>query len=78
MKIALLIGINYKGIEGSELTGCIDDIFRMRDMLINEMGFEKENITMLHEDVNDDDFIPTNDNILYHLNEFINNSKETD
>ena len=48
MKIALLIGINYKGIEGSELTGCIDDIFRMRDMLINEMGFEKENITMLH------------------------------
>jgi len=78
MKIALLIGINYKGIEGSELTGCIDDIFRMRDMLINEMGFETENITMLHEDVNDVDFIPTNDNILHHLNEFINNSKETD
>ena len=50
----------------------------MRDMLINEMGFATENITMLHEDVNDNDFIPTNDNILHHLNEFINNSKETD
>ena len=77
MKYALLIGINYKGIDNSELFGCIDDILNMRDMLVNEMKFLEENITILHDDTEDRDLYPNRQNILNKLNEFINNKQTT-
>lgn len=48
-KLALLIGINYRGQDG-ELNGCINDVNNMRKMLIDNFGYKSENITMLTDD----------------------------
>ena len=71
MKFALLIGINYKGIEDSELTGCIDDVLRMRDMLIQELGYQEKNIIVLRDDNDNRDLYPTKRNIIRHFEEFV-------
>jgi hypothetical protein len=78
MKFALLIGINYKGIENSELTGCIDDVLRMRDMLITELGYQAKNITVLRDDTEDREFYPTKKNIIHKLREFMSNKADSD
>lgn len=78
MKLALLIGINYKGIDGSELLGCIDDVLRMKEMLINELDFEEENIILLRDDTDDRNLYPTKKNILHKMEEFISNSNNDD
>lgn len=78
MKKALLIGINYKNIEGSELSGCIDDVVSMYDMLINEMDFEEKNIILLRDDTENKDLYPSKMNILNKLEEFIYNSNSED
>ena len=49
MKYALLIGINYRG-SPSELNGCINDVLKIKDELINKFGYESQNITLLTED----------------------------
>lgn len=59
MKKALLIGINYKNIEGSELSGCIDDVVSMY-----EMDFEEKNIILLRDDTENKDLYPSKMNIL--------------
>ena len=78
MKLALLIGINYKDIEGSELVGCIDDVLRMQEMLIHEMDFEEQNIIVLRDDSDDRNLYPTKKNILRKMEEFISNSNSDD
>jgi metacaspase-1 len=78
MKFALLIGINYKEIEESELFGCIDDILSMRDMLVNEMKFKEENITILTDDNEDCDLYPNRQNILNKLTAFVTNKQSDD
>ena len=78
MKFALLIGINYKGIEDSELTGCIDDVIRMRDMLINELGYQSQNITILRDDTDNRDLYPTRKNIMRKMEEFVTNKTSDD
>tara|TARA_B110000285_G_scaffold77352_1_gene89076 strand:+ start:7869 stop:8627 length:759 start_codon:yes stop_codon:yes gene_type:complete len=78
MKLALLIGINYKDIEGSELFGCIDDVLRMQEMLIHEMDFEEQNIIVLRDDSDDRNLYPTKKNILRKMEEFIYNSNSDD
>ena len=78
MKFALLIGINYKGIDDSELTGCIDDILRMRDMLIQELRYEEKNIIVLRDDTDNRDLYPTKRNILRHFEEFVLNKQDDD
>ena len=78
MKFALLIGINYKGIDDSELTGCIDDILRMRDMLIQELRYEEKNIIVLRDDTDNRDLYPTKRNIIRHFEEFVLNKQDDD
>lgn len=78
MKLALLIGINYKGIQDSELTGCIDDVLRMHEMLINELRFEEQNIVVLRDDADNKDLIPTKNNILQKMEDFIYKSTNDD
>lgn len=78
MKFALLIGINYKGIEDSELTGCIDDVLRMRDMLIQELGYQEKNIIVLRDDNDNRDLYPTKRNIIRHFEEFVLNKQDDD
>ena len=78
MKFALLIGINYKGIEDSELIGCIDDVLRMKDMLIDELGYQAKNIMLLRDDTDNRELYPTKNNILKKLDEFVTNKTPED
>lgn len=78
MKFALLIGINYKGIENSELKGCIDDVLRMQDMLINELKYQEKNIIILRDDIDDKELYPTKKNIIRYLEEFVSNKSDDD
>jgi hypothetical protein len=78
MKFALLIGINYKGIEDSELIGCIDDVLRMKEMLIDELGYQEKNIMLLRDDTDNRELYPTKNNILKKLEEFVTNKTTED
>lgn len=49
VKRALLIGINYKFSE-NELRGCIQDVNNIRDILVNNCGYNPNNICMLTDD----------------------------
>ena len=64
MKVALIIGINYKGTD-FELNGCRRDAQTMRELLITLFGYKKENITVLDEET--PLLRPTRVNILRHL-----------
>jgi len=46
---ALLIGINYVGQQG-QLSGCHDDLKNIRQYLLREQGFKKEEILVLMDD----------------------------
>lgn len=46
---AVLIGINYEGQSG-ELSGCHNDCLNMKDYIMNEWGFEEQNIVVLMDD----------------------------
>ncbi|XP_047168269.1 metacaspase-5-like [Vigna umbellata] len=45
-KKAVLIGINYPGTK-AELKGCINDVWRMQQCLVERYGFSEDNITVL-------------------------------
>mmetsp|Transcript_11670 Transcript_11670/g.34314 ORF Transcript_11670/g.34314 Transcript_11670/m.34314 type:complete len:194 (-) Transcript_11670:118-699(-) len=46
---AVLVGINYCGQSG-ELSGCHNDVLNIKDFLVNALGFEDHNITVLMDD----------------------------
>jgi len=64
MKLALIIGITYKGQKG-ELSGCINDATAMRKFLLDHMGFKAEEITVMTDDESDK-LMPTARNIMDH------------
>lgn len=69
-KLALLIGANYKDSD-YPLNGCINDIKIMRKYLIEVRNYDKNNITILRDDL--ENFIqPTRDNIVNNLINLIN------
>lgn len=77
-KYALLIGCNYINTPNSRLYGCITDVKNMSNMLITNMGFKTDNITILRDDIIGD-LCPTKEVILRELNNIItksNNAKE--
>uniref|UniRef100_A0A7S4QNJ4 Peptidase C14 caspase domain-containing protein n=1 Tax=Ditylum brightwellii TaxID=49249 RepID=A0A7S4QNJ4_9STRA len=49
-KRALLIGINYTGMQPGELTGCHNDVKNVKEYLMNEHSFKEENITVMLDD----------------------------
>jgi hypothetical protein len=69
VKYALLIGINYRKTE-AELNGCINDVHKMRSLLINSFGYSKEDIVLLTED-NKPNLQPTALNIMNQLGSLI-------
>lgn len=73
-KYALLIGCNYINVPNCTLYGCINDIENMRDMLVSSMSFKPENITMLRDDIDDINMIPTRNAILRELNNIVQKS----
>jgi len=64
MKKALLVGINYKGIPGAALNGCINDIVNISEVLIDSYDYESRNITQLRDDNANPAFAPTRANII--------------
>lgn len=62
-KLALLIGINYRGTE-SELSGCINDINNTKEVLKSVYNYEEGNIIMMTDD---EELKPTSDNIIINL-----------
>eukprot|EP00667_Euglena_gracilis_P018623 EG_transcript_19790 len=62
-KKALLIGINYIG-QRAQLRGCINDVHKMRDLLIS-YGFpaDSNNMVVLTDDARDHRFMPTRRNM---------------
>lgn len=61
---ALLIGINYIGTS-DQLTGCINDVAIMKDILINKYGFDESNILVLTDNTQ---VKPTKNNIINAIN----------
>lgn len=64
-KKALLVGINYPRTQ-AELRGCINDVHRMRDLLVQMYGFPQsaDSMLVLTDDQTNPNFQPTRANIL--------------
>jgi hypothetical protein len=73
---AVLIGINYQKDQQGQLTSCHNDCLNMKDYLIEELGFEEENIVILMDDGNH--VAPTRSNILDAYQSVVAQSKEGD
>ena len=73
-KYALLIGINYLGTT-SQLTECVNDVAKVRKILIDKYKFGASNITLL----NDHTFAkPTRQNILSEMQKLAQKAKTDD
>ena len=66
-KLALLIGINYTGLD-NELNGCINDVKNMKNYLIKHCGFIESNIVLLTDETEKN---PTALNIMRELGNII-------
>lgn len=71
MKKALLIGINYADIPGDTLRGCIDDVENIADVLLNQYGYNEEDIVMLRDDIDDPAVQPTHVNMIQALQNIV-------
>lgn len=49
VKLAVVIGINYRGTS-NELKGCINDALALKKMLVEEYKYQEKNITLLTDD----------------------------
>ena len=68
MKLALLIGINYRGTS-SQLNGCINDVLAMKKYLLTQ-GYTEDHITVMTEDQSGE-FFPTKDNIVKQIKQLL-------
>jgi len=66
-KKALLVGCNYYNTP-NQLSGCIEDIIHMRNLLINVYGYNSSDIILLHDSTDSNiiksDGLPTYSNIV--------------
>lgn len=77
MKKALLIGINYTILDNKlQLKGCISDSYKMKELITIHYGFKEEDITMLNDEVEDIEYLPTRTNILRELYELKKHSMD--
>jgi metacaspase-1 len=72
---AVLIGINYDGQQG-QLTGCHNDCMNIKDYILEDMGFDEENIVVLMDDGHHT--APTRSNILDAYRSVVAQSKNGD
>ncbi|KAL3680517.1 hypothetical protein R1sor_023473 [Riccia sorocarpa] len=75
-KRAILIGCNYPGTKVG-LNGCVNDVKRMYNILVNKYGFEEENIKLM-TDVDDENDPPTGANIKRAIKQVVSDSEEGD
>lgn len=71
MKRALLVGINYKGVPGAALNGCINDIVNISEVLVQSYDYDVKNIRLLRDDVRHAPSLPTRANILSNLSALV-------
>lgn len=64
VKKALLIGINYVGIAGATLQGCINDVQNMKAVLIANYGYTEGDIILLSDEQTNSLLKPTAQNIV--------------
>ena len=62
-KRALLVGMNYYNTS-AELKGCLNDVWNIRNMLVSNYGFLRENIYILTDSPYRREPQPTRDNIV--------------
>lgn len=72
---AVLIGINYVGMQG-ELSGCHNDVMNIKEYIMDVWGFTEENITVLLDDGKHAN--PTRANILKAYTDLVNASEDGD
>lgn len=70
VKKAVLIGINYKNT-GNQLNGCINDVNNIRNILINNCGYNPINIRLLTEE---SQISPTRSNIEQNIAWLVSNN----
>ncbi|XP_014490230.1 metacaspase-5 [Vigna radiata var. radiata] len=75
-KKAVMIGINYPGTK-AELKGCINDVWRMHQCLVERYGFSEDNITVLI-DTDKSYTQPTGKNIRSALTSLVRSAKPGD
>ena len=71
-KLALVIGINYKGQNG-ELRGCITDTHKIINILKSKSEYKDSQIILLAHDT---DLKPTKKNIIDMINKFANRAND--
>ncbi|KJA16551.1 hypothetical protein HYPSUDRAFT_47266 [Hypholoma sublateritium FD-334 SS-4] len=74
---ALCIGIDYKGLVGETLKGCVNDAYRMREFLIKYGNYEAGNITILSEGRGEES-IPTKNNIMNAICDLVAGARKND
>lgn len=72
MKYALLIGINYASLPSGKLNGCINDVNKMKQILITKFGYRSKHIKMLTDDHYEK---PTYHNILKEIHILLDKAK---
>lgn len=71
VKKACLVGINYNGTT-AQLNGCVNDVFKLKKILIEKYGYEENNITLLTEKQ------ATRKNILYSFKHLVETANPGD
>ncbi len=72
-KKAFLVGINYKGTN-SQLSGCINDVLEVKDLLVSHYGYRHEDILLMTDDTV---YKPTKQNLLDGLAWLLNGATAT-
>jgi len=75
-KRAVLVGINYKGTNG-ELSGCINDVYNMKQYIQNVHGFPEEDIVVVVDDGSSNNY-PMRSRIIQALKGLVSKSKAGD
>jgi hypothetical protein len=78
MKYALLIGLNYS-TTNNRLYGCINDCLLVQSMLVNNYGYQPNNIVFMRDDIylSNSSLFPNRTNIMSNINELISKSNDS-
>ncbi|KAJ2756074.1 Ca(2+)-dependent cysteine protease [Coemansia pectinata] len=76
-KYALVIGINYYGVEYSQ-TSNINSAHTMKTLLMSKYGYLEKNVTLLSDDLKDQRFHPTHQLITKHIGRMMSNVRPND
>jgi hypothetical protein len=78
VKKALLIGINYYSVPNARLNGCINDVLKIKDVLITQYGYLEQNIIILSDNQTAQAKIPTAKNIVIQIQNLVQSSSSTE